>query len=97
MYQDSEIKQALKTANNLIINENYFQFNNTIYEQEEGVPMGSPMSDILVELKLRKLEIIKMKLNRRIIIWLKYVDDVFAILEKNTDEIRILNELNTKD
>ena len=39
MYQDKEIKQTLEKVNNLIINENYFQFNNTIYEQKEGVLM----------------------------------------------------------
>ena len=31
MYQDSKIKQILKIASNLIIDENYFQFNNSIY------------------------------------------------------------------
>ena len=54
------------------------------------------VTDIRHLLKLGKLEeIIKVKFNSRIIIGLRYVDDVFAIFEKDIDETRILNKLNT--
>ena len=60
--------------------------------------MGSLISGILAELKLRKLgEITKIKFKNRIKILLKYIGDIFAKLEKNTDETRILEKLNTTD
>ena len=64
--------------------------------EKKGVPMESPISGILAELKLWKLEgILKIKFKIRIKIWLRYVDDIFVILEKDTDKIRLLEELNT--
>ena len=32
-----------------IMNQNYFQFNNKLYEQKEGIPMRSPISGIMSE------------------------------------------------
>lgn len=32
------------------INQNYIQYNNEIYQQKEGLPMGSPISPLLAEI-----------------------------------------------
>ena len=47
MYKDRKIKQTL--TSNLIINENYFIFNNAIYKQKERVSIGSQILGILAE------------------------------------------------
>ena len=45
--------------------------------------MGSPVSGILVELKLRKLEeIIRSKFKSIIVHWFRHVDDIFAIIKE---------------
>ena len=43
-YNNPEIKNTLITTNNLILNENYFQFNKKIYKQDGGVRIGSQVS-----------------------------------------------------
>ncbi|KAH9596979.1 hypothetical protein MS3_00000981 [Schistosoma haematobium] len=60
----------------------YFQFNNKIYEQTKGIPMGSPISGLIAEAVVQRLEsvispVIKPK------IWIRYVDDTFIIVKKN--------------
>nr|VZI47083.1 unnamed protein product [Spirometra erinaceieuropaei] len=59
----------------------YCQFDNRYYQQVKGTPMGSPISGLLAELVLQRLEevvfqAIKPKL------WLRYVDDTFVIIKK---------------
>ena len=73
-----ERKQTLTKTSNLIINENYFRINHVIYKQKEGVPMASPISSILAELKFTK-KLIKKKFKKLIIQWV-----VLKFLESNT-------------
>ena len=92
IYHDRDIKQTMTKTGNLIMNKNNFHLNNVIYNQKEGVSMGG----ILTEFKLRKLkEIIKIKFKNSM--RLRCVDDIFAIIEKDTGETRMLEELNTID
>ena len=45
--------------------------------------MGSTISGIHAELKLRKLEKnVKIKFNNRMRVWLTLIDNIFVILEK---------------
>ena len=39
-----------------IVNQNYFEFNNKLYEQKEGIPMGSPTSGIMSEIFLKNMK-----------------------------------------
>ena len=43
MEYTTQLIKIIKT----IMNQNYFQFNNKSYEQQEGIPMGSPTSGIM--------------------------------------------------
>ena len=80
-YNDNLINQNLIRTSNLILNESYFIFNDQIYQQLKGVPMGSPIAGIIAEWKLHIIEvIISEKLGEKIHTWLRYVDDVFAII-----------------
>lgn len=36
--------------------QNYFKFNNNMYSQKDGVPMGSPLSPLLAEMFMNHLE-----------------------------------------
>jgi len=41
----------------LILESTYFKFNNIIYKQKFGTPMGSPLSPIIAEIVLQDLEV----------------------------------------
>ena len=44
------------TLTKLITEQNYFTYNNKIYTQTEGLPMGSPISGILAEIYIHNIE-----------------------------------------
>ena len=69
-------------ASNFILNEAYSVFNNKIYQQLKGVPMGPPLAGVIAEWKLCIIEtMIFEKLGDKLQhTWLCYIDDVFAIV-----------------
>jgi len=61
----------------LVVNSTFFQFNNKIYQQIFGTPMGSPLSPILADLVLQDLE--EKAITRLPIplpLYFRYVDDI---------------------
>jgi len=40
----------------MILKQKYFAFDDNIYQPEEGISMGSPISNIIAEIFLRDLE-----------------------------------------
>jgi len=72
---------------------NYFTWNNDIYKQIEGTPMGSPLSPILANLFLHSLETEIIPRNIHIKFWKRYIDDIFAIIRSRFKD-KILNQLN---
>ena len=72
-----DIKDAIK----FLFTNTYFQFNNQIYSQIHGTPMGSPLSQILADMVLDDLETTCLKkLNFNPIIFKRYVDDVITLI-----------------
>jgi hypothetical protein len=72
---------------NVTINQNYFKINHTYWKQEDGTPMGSPISSILGEIFLQKLErkfYTNIKENRHIRFFARYIDDVLIIYDSAT-------------
>ncbi|BHF83317.1 hypothetical protein SprV_0802645900 [Sparganum proliferum] len=71
---------------------NYCKFDNKYYQQVKGSPMGSPISGLLAELVLQRLEhevfqTLKPKM------WLRYVDDTFVVI-KDREVERLHQSLN---
>ncbi|XP_067639481.1 uncharacterized protein [Eurosta solidaginis] len=89
-------RELFLTIVKFCIKENrYFKYNEKIYEQRTGMPMGSPASpviaDIVMEELLTRFEM-EAKCKPRLLT--KYVDDLFAIVK--TDEVEnMLKELNS--
>ncbi|BHF79945.1 hypothetical protein SprV_0702306900 [Sparganum proliferum] len=72
---------------------NYCQFDGKYYQQVKGTPMGSPISGLLAELVLQRLEqdvvpTFEPKM------WLRYVDDTFIIIKTREVE-RLHQSLNS--
>ncbi|BHF78565.1 hypothetical protein SprV_0602167800 [Sparganum proliferum] len=59
---------------------NYCQFDGKYYQQVKGTPMGSPISGLLAELVLQRLEqeVVQSFQPKK---WLRYVDDTFVIVK----------------
>ena len=65
------------TLTKIITEQNYFTYNNKIYTQTDGLPMGSPISGILAEIFIHNIEqnhiINNNKYTNKIIYWHRYV------------------------
>ena len=48
----TEIKNSLQ----LILKQNYFEFNSKIYQQQEDLAMGSPLSSIIAEISRQHID-----------------------------------------
>ena len=67
-----------------VLSQNYFMFQNQIYQPEKEVSMGSPISSTIAEIFLQHLENIHIKqlLNtKNIILYTRYVDDILIICD----------------
>ena len=76
----------------LCLKSTYFQFGGSFFEQVKGAAMGSPLSPIVANimeaLETRALEISPYKPK----MWLRYVDDVFAIWPHGDDHLKTFHQ-----
>ena len=81
----------------IILNNNYFQFNNKFYRQIFGSAMGNPISPILSDIVMEDLETecIK-KLSIKPTFYFRYVDDIILCIGSNSTN-HILNTFNEYD
>nr|VZI14479.1 unnamed protein product [Spirometra erinaceieuropaei] len=60
----------------------YFTFDGTIYEQVKGTPMGSPISGLIAEAVLQRLESLVFQHHKpKFLAW--YVDDTFVVIDRD--------------
>ena len=105
MVRQKQNSQRYKNTNNtaikLIIEQNYFQYNNQYYKPEKGIAMGSPISGTLAEIYLKLIEerYIKHSIeNQNIVYYKRYVDDIFIIFDTNRiNENTIKENMNSID
>jgi hypothetical protein len=91
------IQQALMILNT-ILTQNYCQFENSFYQPEKGVTMGSPISSIVAEVFLQHYEqrLVKYCLeNKRILSYYRYVDILIIFDSKLISIEQIHTELNS--
>jgi len=70
-------KEEFFNAINLILYSTFFTFNNKFYKQTYGAPMGSPLSPIIADLFLQKLEMdVLNNLPIKPIFYFRFVDDI---------------------
>ncbi|XP_067630033.1 uncharacterized protein [Eurosta solidaginis] len=73
----------------------YFKYNDKIYEQRSGMPMGSPASPVIADIVLDELLTrFEMESKSKPRLLTKYVDDLFAIV-KTSEMENMLKLLNT--
>ena len=86
--KDKNLIEQLVKVLRISLKQNYFSYNQEIYIQRDGLPMGSPLSPIISEIFLQQLELqhieqIKQQFN--IIFYGRYVDDIFIIYDDTLD------------
>ena len=74
----------------------YFSFQSKIYEQVEGVAMGSPVSTIVANLYMENFEKKVLNSTSTPRIWMRYVDDTFVIQREDQMQ-NILDHINNTD
>lgn len=86
--------EDLIKAIELVLTSTYFTFNDRIYKQTYGTPMGSPLSPIIADIVMQDLETsIISNLNCHLSFYYRYVDDI--ILAAHYDDIlKILDAFN---
>ncbi|XP_023722175.1 uncharacterized protein LOC111872459 [Cryptotermes secundus] len=75
-------KDEIITILRMILNQNYFQYNDKFYKPNSGVAMGSPLSSLMAEVFLQHFEQREVKHlleDKRIIYYNRYVDDIILI------------------
>jgi len=81
---------------NLVLRNNYFQFNNKYYHQIQGTAMGTSCSVVYAILFMYQLErnIVK-KYHNIIILYKRFIDDIFMITQGPVDIVdKFTNEFN---
>ena len=81
------------------LEQNFFMFDQKIFEQPSGLAMGSPLSPFLAEVFMNNLEVNHIsKLNLfsdHVVHWYRFVDDVFAVFRGNeSDVISFIDDVN---
>ena len=77
----------------------HFSCNNEMYQQIDGVAMGSPLGPVLANIFMVQLEnTLVPKLNGKLKLWYRYVDDTFSFIKENEiDNVKkTLNEFHEK-
>jgi len=81
--------------------QNYFQYNERLFQPEKGIAMSSPISSIMAEVYLQYIEetYVKQWLDSKEITYYKrYVDDILIIYDQSkTNEQTVLHQINKID
>ncbi|KAJ8974279.1 hypothetical protein NQ317_012595 [Molorchus minor] len=75
-----------------------FQFNNSFFEQHEGTAMGNSLSPFIANLFMSRFETdIKEEFEYFPRIWIRYVDDIFAVFDTKVESVdSFISKLNSR-
>ncbi|KAJ8976828.1 hypothetical protein NQ317_011824 [Molorchus minor] len=78
--------------------QNCFQFNNSFFEQHEGTAMGNSLSPFIANLFMSRFETdIKEEFEYFPRIWIRYVDDIFAVFDTKVESVdSFISKLNSR-
>jgi hypothetical protein len=102
--EEEKIKEIVYLTD-LVLQQNYFQFENEFYIQEEGLPMGSPLSGLIADIFLDHIEHTHIlsednRFKHNLVYYYRYVDDIICLYKGNERQIDIfknyLNNLHQK-
>jgi hypothetical protein len=83
--------REIMTLVRIILKQNYFQYNDELFLQNDGLAMGAPTSSIFTEIFIQYLEhnyVVKILQKHNIIDYYRYVDDVLIIYNSECTNIQ---------
>jgi len=87
------LKNEFLMAIKFVLSSTYFTFNNLIYKQTYGIPIGFPLSPIVADIVMQDLETECInKFDFHLTFYFRYVDDILASLKDKID--LIINSFN---
>jgi retron-type reverse transcriptase len=92
---ETQITKQIITLLETILQQNYFSFENNLYQPEKGISMGSPISNTIAEIFLQLLENTYLKQlldTKSIIFYRRYVDDILMIYDIQCINSNIIHE-----
>ncbi|XP_055840500.1 uncharacterized protein LOC129908179 [Episyrphus balteatus] len=92
---DESHKRVYLRAAKVCMSHNCFVFRDKFYKNKNGTSMGNPLSPLIAEAFMSKFETDLKKEGLLPRIWLRYVDDVFSVVKKNSVN-EILNTINNR-
>ena len=72
-----------------------FSFNDVVYQQTDGVAMGSPLGPILANIFVGAMENRLFESTKRPNMYVRYMDDVFAVFDSESERDSFLVALNS--
>jgi hypothetical protein len=84
-HYNKQLSEQVLNMINTIVKQNYFQYEGQIFQPEQGVAMGSPISSTIAEIYLQYLENIYIKhwLDSKEILFYKfYIDDILILFDQ---------------
>jgi len=97
---NKKIKEQIIQLLNIIIEHNFFQYNNQFFIPENGIAMGSPITGTLAEIYLQVIEELYIKHwieSQEIFYFKRYVDDILIIFDqhrRNETITSVMNNIN---
>jgi predicted GIY-YIG superfamily endonuclease len=91
-------RDTLKKLLIICTQESHFQFNGNYYDQIDGVAMGSPLGPLFANIFMDEFEQKHMHQLKELGVktWMRYVDDVFSVIENTSCSENILNFINNQ-
>jgi len=76
----SDIRQEFESLINICVKTNYCVFGNSVYRFDDGLPMGNPLPPLVADVYMAELEkeLLTYDFSSHILLWKRYVDDVFS-------------------
>jgi len=100
IYRGTKIpKSEFLNAIKIILDSTFFKFNNKIYKQNFGTPMGSPLSPIIADIVMQDLEKKALEgLKKEIPFYYRYVDDILTAIprQRTTELLDSFNSLHPR-
>jgi hypothetical protein len=94
-YSSIEIDE-LSNLVELCLRQTAFVFNGEFYSQDDGLPMGSPLSPLLCDIYMYYFEE-KLFGVYKFPYWFRYVDDTFVLVSSTADISSLLSLINSID
>jgi len=81
---NNQITHQILSLIRAVLSQNYFSFQQKIYQPEQGISMGSPISSLIAEIFLQHYEDANIKQlldSKNVAFYTRYVDDILVIFD----------------